>query len=71
MPFSAGAAERGSQPPEEEESPNYEEKAQEIVQSILQEVVSTVAGGDLLHSWLVDFSPLSIYRLIPACPKSL
>lgn len=33
---------------EEEESPNYEEKAQEIVQSILQEVVNTVAGGELL-----------------------
>lgn len=26
--------------------PNYEEKAQEIVQSILQEVVNTVAGGE-------------------------
>ncbi|XP_060755846.1 brefeldin A-inhibited guanine nucleotide-exchange protein 1 isoform X2 [Neoarius graeffei] len=38
------AAERGSQAPEEEESLNYEEKAHEIVQSILQEVVSTVAG---------------------------
>lgn len=31
---------------EDEESPNYEEKAQEIVQSILQEVVNTVAGGE-------------------------
>uniref|UniRef100_A0A8C1W3Y1 ADP-ribosylation factor guanine nucleotide-exchange factor 1 (brefeldin A-inhibited) n=1 Tax=Cyprinus carpio TaxID=7962 RepID=A0A8C1W3Y1_CYPCA len=30
----------------EEESLNYEEKAQEIVQSILQEVVNTIAGGD-------------------------
>uniref|UniRef100_A0A8C5HPM5 SEC7 domain-containing protein n=1 Tax=Gouania willdenowi TaxID=441366 RepID=A0A8C5HPM5_GOUWI len=30
----------------EEESPNYEEKAHEIVQSILQEVVNTVAGGE-------------------------
>uniref|UniRef100_A0A672ZT19 ADP-ribosylation factor guanine nucleotide-exchange factor 1 (brefeldin A-inhibited) n=1 Tax=Sphaeramia orbicularis TaxID=375764 RepID=A0A672ZT19_9TELE len=29
---------------EDEETPNYEEKAQEIVQSILQEVVNTVAG---------------------------
>lgn len=27
------------------DAPNYEEKAQEIVQSILQEVVNTVAGG--------------------------
>uniref|UniRef100_A0AAQ5Z0J4 SEC7 domain-containing protein n=1 Tax=Amphiprion ocellaris TaxID=80972 RepID=A0AAQ5Z0J4_AMPOC len=27
-------------------TPNYEEKAQEIVQSILQEVVNTVAGGE-------------------------
>ncbi|XP_028290046.1 brefeldin A-inhibited guanine nucleotide-exchange protein 1 isoform X3 [Gouania willdenowi] len=33
---------------EEEESPNYEEKAHEIVQSILQEVVNTVAGGHCL-----------------------
>lgn len=55
--FSAGAAERGSQAPEEEESLNYEEKAQEIVQSILQEVVSTVAGGELPQSWLVDLYP--------------
>lgn len=30
---------------EDEETPNYEEKAQEIVQSILQEVVNTVAGA--------------------------
>ncbi|KAJ8279746.1 hypothetical protein COCON_G00068120 [Conger conger] len=29
---------------DEEEAPNYEEKAQEIVQSILQEVVNTVVG---------------------------
>uniref|UniRef100_A0A8C9Y1E7 ARF guanine nucleotide exchange factor 1 n=1 Tax=Sander lucioperca TaxID=283035 RepID=A0A8C9Y1E7_SANLU len=28
-------------------TPNYEEKAQEIVQSILQEVVNTVAGGEM------------------------
>ncbi|XP_049605672.1 brefeldin A-inhibited guanine nucleotide-exchange protein 1 isoform X2 [Syngnathus scovelli] len=36
---------------EEEENlvvPNYEEKAQEIVQSILQDVVNTVAGGNCL-----------------------
>ncbi|XP_014869608.1 PREDICTED: brefeldin A-inhibited guanine nucleotide-exchange protein 1 isoform X1 [Poecilia mexicana] len=33
---------------EDEEAPNYEEKAQEIVQSILQEVVNTVAGGHCL-----------------------
>ncbi|KAM4533407.1 brefeldin A-inhibited guanine nucleotide-exchange protein 1 isoform 3-T3 [Odontesthes bonariensis] len=33
---------------EDEEGPNYEEKAQEIVQSILQEVVNTVAGGHCL-----------------------
>ena len=31
---------------EDRESPNYEEKAQEIVQSVLQEVVNTVAGGE-------------------------
>lgn len=47
MVSSVGAAERGSQAPEEEESVNYEEKAQEIVQTILQEVVNTVAGGEL------------------------
>uniref|UniRef100_A0A6Q2XUX0 SEC7 domain-containing protein n=1 Tax=Esox lucius TaxID=8010 RepID=A0A6Q2XUX0_ESOLU len=29
-----------------EEEPNYEEKAQEIVQSILQEVVNTIVGGE-------------------------
>uniref|UniRef100_A0A8D3DN41 ARF guanine nucleotide exchange factor 1 n=1 Tax=Scophthalmus maximus TaxID=52904 RepID=A0A8D3DN41_SCOMX len=33
---------------DEVETPNYEEKAQEIVQSILQEVVNTVAGGHCL-----------------------
>lgn len=31
---------------EDENTPNYEEKAQEIVQSILQDVVNTVAGGE-------------------------
>uniref|UniRef100_H3C134 ARF guanine nucleotide exchange factor 1 n=1 Tax=Tetraodon nigroviridis TaxID=99883 RepID=H3C134_TETNG len=31
---------------EDEEAPNYEEKAQEIVQSILQDVVNTVAGAE-------------------------
>uniref|UniRef100_A0A8C2XGZ4 ARF guanine nucleotide exchange factor 1 n=1 Tax=Cyclopterus lumpus TaxID=8103 RepID=A0A8C2XGZ4_CYCLU len=34
-------------PVEEEETPNYEEKAHEIVQSILQEVVNTVVGGEM------------------------
>uniref|UniRef100_A0A8C2PPA9 ADP-ribosylation factor guanine nucleotide-exchange factor 1 (brefeldin A-inhibited) n=1 Tax=Cyprinus carpio TaxID=7962 RepID=A0A8C2PPA9_CYPCA len=38
------AAEHGTEATEEEESLNYEEKAQEIVQSILQEVVNTIAG---------------------------
>uniref|UniRef100_A0AAX7V7Z7 SEC7 domain-containing protein n=1 Tax=Astatotilapia calliptera TaxID=8154 RepID=A0AAX7V7Z7_ASTCA len=41
------AARRGTTVESEEENkntPNYEEKAQEIVQSILQEVVNTVAG---------------------------
>ncbi|KAE8279908.1 Brefeldin A-inhibited guanine nucleotide-exchange protein 1 [Larimichthys crocea] len=33
---------------EDAQTPNYEEKAQEIVQSILQEVVNTVAGGHCL-----------------------
>uniref|UniRef100_A0A8C7HFL6 ARF guanine nucleotide exchange factor 1 n=1 Tax=Oncorhynchus kisutch TaxID=8019 RepID=A0A8C7HFL6_ONCKI len=32
-----------------EEEPNYEEKAQEIVQSILQEVVNTIVGGNSMH----------------------
>lgn len=72
--FFAAAAERGSQAPEEEESPNYEEKAHEIVQSILQEVVSTVAGGELLQSWLVDFCPgavIVIMILINSSPLSV
>ncbi|XP_016431489.1 brefeldin A-inhibited guanine nucleotide-exchange protein 1-like isoform X1 [Sinocyclocheilus rhinocerous] len=38
------AAEHGTEATEEEESQNYEKKTQEIVQSILQEVVNTVAG---------------------------
>lgn len=42
---------------EEEESPNYEEKAQEIVQSILQEVVNTVAGGELPDVISLHFFP--------------
>ncbi|XP_049341647.1 brefeldin A-inhibited guanine nucleotide-exchange protein 1 isoform X2 [Astyanax mexicanus] len=42
------AAEQATEATEEEDSPNYEEKAQEIVQSILQEVVNTVAGGHCL-----------------------
>uniref|UniRef100_A0A8C1I6N8 ADP-ribosylation factor guanine nucleotide-exchange factor 1 (brefeldin A-inhibited) n=1 Tax=Cyprinus carpio TaxID=7962 RepID=A0A8C1I6N8_CYPCA len=37
----------GTEATEEEESLNYEEKAQEIVQSILQEVVNTIAGAFL------------------------
>uniref|UniRef100_A0A8C2H9W6 ADP-ribosylation factor guanine nucleotide-exchange factor 1 (brefeldin A-inhibited) n=1 Tax=Cyprinus carpio TaxID=7962 RepID=A0A8C2H9W6_CYPCA len=36
----------------EEENQNYEEKAQEIVQSILKEVVNTIAGGELYSSYL-------------------
>uniref|UniRef100_A0A669EQL5 ARF guanine nucleotide exchange factor 1 n=1 Tax=Oreochromis niloticus TaxID=8128 RepID=A0A669EQL5_ORENI len=35
---------------EDRETPNYEEKAQEIVQSILQEVVNTVAGDLEAHN---------------------
>uniref|UniRef100_A0A8C9Y3G8 ARF guanine nucleotide exchange factor 1 n=1 Tax=Sander lucioperca TaxID=283035 RepID=A0A8C9Y3G8_SANLU len=43
------AAQQHPQAGEEDEgTPNYEEKAQEIVQSILQEVVNTVAGGHCL-----------------------
>lgn len=40
------AAQQHSEAGEEEQTPNYEEKAQEIVQSILQEVVNTVVGGE-------------------------
>lgn len=46
---SDAAAQKHAEAAEEEdrETPNYEEKAQEIVQSILQEVVNTVAGGTI------------------------
>uniref|UniRef100_A0AAX7UF02 SEC7 domain-containing protein n=1 Tax=Astatotilapia calliptera TaxID=8154 RepID=A0AAX7UF02_ASTCA len=46
----SAAAQKHAEAAEEEdrETPNYEEKAQEIVQSILQEVVNTVAGGHCL-----------------------
>ncbi|KAM9775162.1 brefeldin A-inhibited guanine nucleotide-exchange protein 1 isoform X2 [Syngnathus typhle] len=47
----AAAQNAAGEEDEEEENlvrPNYEEKAQEIVQSILQEVVNTVAGGNCL-----------------------
>ncbi|TSK98394.1 Brefeldin A-inhibited guanine nucleotide-exchange protein 1 [Bagarius yarrelli] len=50
------AAEHGSQAPEEGESPNYEEKAQEIVRSILEEVVNTVAG-DAKESGVGEVEP--------------
>lgn len=48
MCCSDAAAQQHAEAGEEEdvETPNYEEKAQEIVQSILQEVVNTVAGGE-------------------------
>uniref|UniRef100_A0A672J6N1 ADP-ribosylation factor guanine nucleotide-exchange factor 1 (brefeldin A-inhibited) n=1 Tax=Salarias fasciatus TaxID=181472 RepID=A0A672J6N1_SALFA len=42
----AAAQSKSEEEEEEAETPNYEEKAQEIVQSILQEVVNTVAGGE-------------------------
>jgi len=41
------AAQQHPEAVEEEETPNYDEKAHEIVQSILQEVVNTVAGGEM------------------------
>ncbi|XP_051910439.1 brefeldin A-inhibited guanine nucleotide-exchange protein 1 isoform X2 [Hippocampus zosterae] len=44
----AAQNETGEEDDEDEAGPNYEEKAQEIVQSILQEVVNTVAGGNCL-----------------------
>ncbi|XP_064805553.1 brefeldin A-inhibited guanine nucleotide-exchange protein 1-like isoform X2 [Oncorhynchus masou masou] len=43
------AAQRDQEIAVEEEEPNYEEKAQEIVQSILQEVVNTIVGGYCLN----------------------
>uniref|UniRef100_A0A8C7SWQ3 ARF guanine nucleotide exchange factor 1 n=1 Tax=Oncorhynchus mykiss TaxID=8022 RepID=A0A8C7SWQ3_ONCMY len=43
------AAQRDQETAVEEEEPNYEEKAQEIVQSILQEVVNTIVGGNSMH----------------------
>uniref|UniRef100_A0A8C1B9A4 ARF guanine nucleotide exchange factor 1 n=1 Tax=Cyprinus carpio carpio TaxID=630221 RepID=A0A8C1B9A4_CYPCA len=49
--------------PVEEESLNYEEKAQEIVQSILQEVVNTIAGGELYSSFFkgqLGISPIKL-----------
>lgn len=47
--YLGAAAQKHAEAAEEEdrETPNYEEKAQEIVQSILQEVVNTVAGGKI------------------------
>uniref|UniRef100_A0A672PL64 Brefeldin A-inhibited guanine nucleotide-exchange protein 1-like n=1 Tax=Sinocyclocheilus grahami TaxID=75366 RepID=A0A672PL64_SINGR len=44
-------------PPIEEENQNYEEKAQEIVQSILQEVVNTIAGAFLPQESLATTGP--------------
>lgn len=43
----------GADAEEDHEAPNYEEKAQEIVQSILQEVVNTVAGGEIC--FVIDY----------------
>uniref|UniRef100_A0A8C2DNN2 ADP-ribosylation factor guanine nucleotide-exchange factor 1 (brefeldin A-inhibited) n=1 Tax=Cyprinus carpio TaxID=7962 RepID=A0A8C2DNN2_CYPCA len=42
----AAAQSKHKEKPEEEENQNYEEKAQEIVQSILKEVVNTIAGAE-------------------------
>uniref|UniRef100_A0A673HBE8 Brefeldin A-inhibited guanine nucleotide-exchange protein 1-like n=1 Tax=Sinocyclocheilus rhinocerous TaxID=307959 RepID=A0A673HBE8_9TELE len=44
-------------PPIEEENQNYEEKAQEIVQSILQEVVNTIAGAFLPQESVATTGP--------------
>uniref|UniRef100_A0A665WI10 ADP-ribosylation factor guanine nucleotide-exchange factor 1 (brefeldin A-inhibited) n=1 Tax=Echeneis naucrates TaxID=173247 RepID=A0A665WI10_ECHNA len=55
---------------EEEETPNYEEKAQEIVQSILQEVVNTVAGGETLSGTLGSDSEHVHANGIPGTPIS-
>lgn len=53
--------EAGEEEEEEDETPNYEEKAQEIVQSILQEVVNTVAGGE------TSFQRQMLIKLIKKC----
>lgn len=52
--------------PGDDETPNYEEKAQEIVQSILQEVVSTVAGGETCCNvcWLKEVSNCALKKYI-------
>uniref|UniRef100_A0A6Q2YBH9 SEC7 domain-containing protein n=1 Tax=Esox lucius TaxID=8010 RepID=A0A6Q2YBH9_ESOLU len=59
-----------------EEEPNYEEKAQEIVQSILQEVVNTIVGGESHSMNLTSDLSLSVNRTLvyqkererPFCP---
>lgn len=47
---------------EDAQTPNYEEKAQEIVQSILQEVVNTVAGGEMCFIWRTQTKYKYIWR---------
>uniref|UniRef100_A0A8D3DR86 ARF guanine nucleotide exchange factor 1 n=1 Tax=Scophthalmus maximus TaxID=52904 RepID=A0A8D3DR86_SCOMX len=54
----------------EVETPNYEEKAQEIVQSILQEVVNTVAGGETCFGTLGSDSEHVHANGIPGTPIS-
>uniref|UniRef100_A0A7N9B1I9 ADP-ribosylation factor guanine nucleotide-exchange factor 1 (brefeldin A-inhibited) n=1 Tax=Mastacembelus armatus TaxID=205130 RepID=A0A7N9B1I9_9TELE len=44
----------------DEETRNYEEKAQEIVQSILQEVVNTVSGGETCSVSATEGTPSSL-----------
>lgn len=63
-----GSTEHATEVSEEDESHRYEQKAHEIVQSILQEVVNTVAGG--LFFFLESVKE-SCYHLLmsfkPAC----
>uniref|UniRef100_A0A8C2X8L7 ARF guanine nucleotide exchange factor 1 n=1 Tax=Cyclopterus lumpus TaxID=8103 RepID=A0A8C2X8L7_CYCLU len=54
----------------EEETPNYEEKAHEIVQSILQEVVNTVVGGEMYSGTLGSDSEHVHANGIPGTPIS-
>uniref|UniRef100_A0A7N8WJZ3 ADP-ribosylation factor guanine nucleotide-exchange factor 1 (brefeldin A-inhibited) n=1 Tax=Mastacembelus armatus TaxID=205130 RepID=A0A7N8WJZ3_9TELE len=54
----------------DEETRNYEEKAQEIVQSILQEVVNTVSGGETCSGTLGSDSEHIHANGIPGTPIS-
>lgn len=63
MCFSDATGQQHPEAGDEEEggTPNYEEKAQEIVQSILQDVVNTVAGGEMHFACIKTF--IHIYEI--------